>query len=212
MADTDPGPETIVAVSFADSGKAKEGIERLRTLKSKGQLAIEGLALIIRDEDGRIFESHLSEEPWAGRAGGGLVGLLVGILGGPLGMLLGGSAGVLIGAVADGREADKTESVLAEFSKSLQVGQAAIMAQLVERNPAIIDSAMSELGGRVLRRSVEDVEAEVVAAEEAQRKAEKETREQLLKARHEMRKEEVHVKVEEMKKRLHVPKATAVHS
>ncbi len=211
--DADTGPhQTIVAVHFADRGKAREGLERLRDLESQGQLAIEGLALVMRDEDGRIVESHLSGEPWAGRAGGGLVGVLIGILGGPLGMLLGGSAGVLVGAMVDAGEADQDESVLASFSKSLQVGQAALVAELVEPNPAMTDSAMAELGGRVLRRPLDEVEVEVAAAEKAQRKAEKEAREQLLKARLEMHKYEVHAKVEELKTKLHARKATAADS
>lgn len=199
MADTARSHTTIVAVSFADRGKAKEGLERLWNLESRGQVAIEGLALIARDEDGRIFESHLTGEPWAGRAGGGLVGILIGILGGPLGMLLGASAGLLIGALADSREADQTESVLAEFSKSLALGQAAVVAELIERDPTIVDSAMAELHGRVLRRPAADVEAEVAMAEKAQRNAEKEAREQLRKARYEMHKDEIHAKVEELK-------------
>jgi len=210
-ADTGPG-QTIVAVQFADRDKAREGLERLRDLESGGQLAIEGLALVRRDEDGRIVESHLSGEPWAGRAGGGVVGVLIGILGGPLGMLLAGSAGVLVGALVDDREADKGDSVLASFSKSLRVGQAALVAELVERNPAVTDSAMAELGGRVLRRPLDAVEVEVAVAEQAQRKAEKEAREQLLKARLEMHKYEVHAKIEELKTKLHAPKATAADS
>ena len=137
---------------------------------------------------------------------------MIGILGGPLGMLLAGSAGVLVGALVDDREADKGESVLASFSKSLQVGQAALVAELVERNPAMVDSAMAELGGRVLRRPLDEVEVEIAAAEQAQRKAEKEAREQLLKARLEMHKYEVHAKVEELKTKLHSPKATAADS
>ena len=123
-------------------------------------------------------------------------------------MLLGGSAGVLVGAMVDAGEADKDESVLASFSKSLQVGQAALVAELVERNPAMTDSAMAELGGRVLRRPLDEVEVEVAAAEKAQRRAEKEAREQLLKARLEMHTYEVHAKVEELKTKLHHPKAT----
>jgi uncharacterized membrane protein len=212
MADTAPNQQTIVAVSFADRGKAREGLERLRNLESRGQLAIEGLALATRDEDGRIVESHLSGEAWAGRTGGGLVGVLIGILGGPLGMLLGASAGLLAGALVDAREVDEADSVLASFSKLLQVGQAALVAQLVERDPAILDSAMAELGGRVVRRPLDEVEAEAAVAEEAQRKAEKEAGAQLLKARLEMRKDEVHAKVGEMKTKLHAPRATPVDS
>ena len=127
-------------------------------------------------------------------------------------MLLAGSAGVLVGALVDDREADKGDSVLASFSKSLRVGQAALVAELVERNPAVTDSAMAELGGRVLRRPLDAVEVEVAVAEQAQRKAEKEAREQLLKARLEMHKYEVHAKIEELKTKLHAPKATAADS
>jgi uncharacterized membrane protein len=207
MGDTAPNHETIIAASFADRARAREGLERLRNLDSQGQLSIEGLALVTRDEDGRIVENHLTGEPWAGRTGGGLVGVLIGTLGGPLGMLLGGSAGVLAGALVDARELDQADSALDSFSKWLQVDQAALVAELVERDPAIVDSTMAEIGGRVLRRTLDEVEAEVAAAEKAQRKAEKEAREQLLKARHEMRNYEVHAKVEEMKTKLRAPTA-----
>jgi uncharacterized membrane protein len=211
MADPTPHHETIVAVSFADRGKARMGLERLRSLESEGQLAIEELELVTRDEGGQIVENHLSGEPWAGRTGGGLVGVLIGTLGGPLGMLLGGSAGVLVGALADAREVGEADSVLAQFSTSVQVGQTTLVAQLVERSPAALDSAMAELGGHVLRQPLRDVEAEVAVADKAQRQAEKEARRQLIEARSEMRKDEVQAKVEEMKTRLHAPKAPAVH-
>ena len=211
MADIATNNETIVAVSFADRATAGEGLDRLRNLESRGQLAIEELALVTRDEDGRIAESHLSAERWGGRTGGGLVGVLIGILGGPLGMLLGGSAGLLVGALVDAREADEADSVLASFSKLLQVGQAALVAELVERNPSLVDSAMAELGGRILRRPLDEVEVEVAAAEKAQRHAEKDARAQL-QVRLEMRKYEVHAKVEEIKTKLRPRSARVVDS
>jgi len=203
MADTAPNHETVVAVSFSERDAALEGLERLRKLESQGQLAIEGLALVTRDQDGRIVENHLTGEPWAGRAGGGVVGVLIGILGGPLGMLLGGSAGVLVGALVDAHEVDQGDSVLASFSTLIHGDQAALVAELVERNPGVVDSTMAELGGRVLRRPLDEVEAEVAAAEKAERTAEKEARKELLEARLEMRKDEVQVRVAEMKTKLH---------
>jgi len=42
---------------------------------------------------------------------------------------------------------------------------------------------MSGLGGAVLRRSIYDVEAEIAAAEEAERKAKREARKALLRGR-----------------------------
>jgi hypothetical protein len=114
---------------------------------------------------------------------------------------------VLAGALVDAREVDQADSALDSFSKRLQVDQAALVAELVERDPAIVDSAMAELGWRVLRRTLDEVEAEVAVAEKAQRKVEKKAREQLLKARHEMRNYEVHAKVVEMKMKLYAPSA-----
>ena len=209
MADAAPRQETLIAVTFVDQDNANQALARLRDLESQGQVAIEGLALVIRNQDGQIVENHLTDGNWAGRAGGGVVGLLVGILGGPLGVLFGGSAGLVIGSVVDGHHADKADSVVSDISKSIQVGQSTVVAQLVEERPETIDSAISQLGGSVLRRPLDDVKAEVAVADNAQRQAEKEARTQLRDARHKMHRDEIHVKVEEMKARLHRPKPAA---
>jgi len=209
MAGATPRQETLIAVTFAEQGNAVQALAWLRDLESQGHVAIEGLALVIRNQDGQIAENHLTDGNWAGRAGGGLVGLLVGILGGPLGILLGGSAGVLIGALVDGHHADQADSVVSDISKSIQVGQTAVVAALVEDRPESIDTAMTRLGGRVLRRPVDDVKAEVALADKAQRAAEKEARTQLREARHKMHRDEIHVKFEEMKTKLHRPKPAA---
>jgi uncharacterized membrane protein len=207
MPETAPSQETVVAVSFADRDKAHEALTRLRDLESREQVSIEALALVTRADDGHLVEDHLSGAPWAGRAGGGLVGVLIGILGGPLGMLLGGSAGLLIGAVADGQSVDESDSVLGNIANAVPIGRTAILAELVERDTASVDAAMSPLGGKVVRRSVDDVQAEVAAAEQAQKTAEAEARKHLRHARHEMRKTEVHAKFAEMKARLHRERA-----
>lgn len=207
MANTRPSQETLIAVTFAENGNAVHALELLRELENRGEVGIEGLALVTRNDDGQLVENHLTDDAWQGRVGGGLIGVLVGILGGPLGILLGGSAGVLVGALVDGRDADEHDSVVSDVSKSIHVGETAVVADLVEDRPEIIDTAMAPLGGSVLRRPVDEVKAEVAVADKAQRAAEKEARKQLREGRHHMRKEEIHVKVEEMKTKLHRPAA-----
>jgi hypothetical protein len=83
----------------------------------------------------------------------------------------------------------------------------ALLAQVTEENPDVIDSAMARLGGEVMRRPVVDVEDEIAAAEEAQRNATREARKELQKARVEKSKEDAHAKVEELKSKLRRPKA-----
>lgn len=67
---------------------------------------------------------------------------------------------------------------------------------------AVIDAAMGALGGTVTRRSVADVEAEIAAVEEAQRKAARAAQQELMRARGEQTREAAHAKVEALKPRL----------
>ena len=56
------------------------------------------------------------------------------------------------------------------ISSSVEVGRIALLAIVRELNPEVIDAAISDLGGTVLRRYVADVEAEIAAAQDAERK------------------------------------------
>ena len=55
----------------------------------------------------------------------------------------------------------------------------------------------------MLRRPVAEVEGEIAAAEEAERKAKREARKELLRARHEHDKAAVKAKIGELKAKLH---------
>jgi hypothetical protein len=102
---------------------------------------------------------------YTGMASGGLVGLVIGVLDGPLGILIGGATGLLIRSLVDIDDADDTESVLSDISNSVGVGLTAFLAELTEHSSEVIDTAMARLGGIVLRRSVDEVEAEIAASE-----------------------------------------------
>ena len=61
---------------------------------------------------------------------------------------------------------------------------------------------MSDLGGTVLRRSVPDVEAEIAAAEDAERKAKWEARTELPRSHREHDKAAVDAKLDQLKAKL----------
>jgi uncharacterized membrane protein len=207
-------PENVVVVTFGEEPEkdtnAYQALTDLNQIGLQGQIKIAGAAVVTRDRDGRVVvKSEVGDDPYVGTAGGGTIGLLVGILGGPLGMLLGGSYGALVGSLFDLDDAATTESVLGEISKQVQPTRMAVVAQVTEQSPEVIDTAMARLGGAVMRRPVYEVESELAAAEEAQRKAEREARKQLRQAHLDKSKEEVHDKVEELKGKLHRSKAGA---
>ena len=62
---------------------------------------------------------------------------------------------------------------------------------------------MARLGGQVMRRPLADIESEIAAAQEAERKAKHEARKELREARIEKSKADAHAKVEELKAKLH---------
>jgi hypothetical protein len=66
-----------------------------------------------------------------------------------------------------------------------------------------VDAAMSDVGGTVARRPLVDVEAEIAAAEDAERTAKREARKELHRGRRERDKAAVNAKVEELKGKLH---------
>ena len=206
--------ENVIAVIFTEDANAFEAMTQLKDLDSQKQLELVGAAVVTRAEDGHIeVKDEVDDQSFAGTTGFGLVGLVIGILGGPVGVLIGGATGVLVGSLFDLGDTDDTESALSDISKSVQADRSALLAQVTEQSTEVVDTAMQRLGGEVHRRTLEDVEAEVAATEKAARKAKLEARKELIEARQHKHQEEIHAKIEELKAKLHPhKKATAAAS
>ena len=207
-------PDNVLVVTFGDDPEhdtnAYQALTDLRQLDAQGQIKVAGAAVVSRDADGRVdVKSEVGNDRYVGTASGGIIGLLVGIIGGPVGMLLGGTYGALVGSLFDIDDVATTDSVLGEISNQVQPTRTAVLAQVLEQSPDVIDTAMARLRGQVMRRPVFELEQELAAAQDAQRKAEREARTELHKARLEKSKEDAHAKVEQLKSKLHLTKARA---
>lgn len=194
------GAYSVIAVSFEDDANAYNALTVLKELDSQRRIGVQEGVVVERADDGQVIEKDRIESSFlASTAGGGLVGLLIGILGGPLGMLIGGTTGLLVGSLFDISDIEETESALAGISSAVKIGHTAVLAVVTEQTHEVIDTAMSSLGGTVLRRSVADVESEIAAAEEAERKAKHEARKQLIETRRAQSKAAVDAKLDELK-------------
>jgi len=203
--------ENVLAVNFAQDSVAYEALTTLKELDDQGQVALRGAAVVMRNEDGSIaIKDEVGDLGYEGTATGGIVGLIVGILGGPIGVLVGGATGVLLGSLFDMDDLDETDSVLSEMSRAVRIGHPSLLAEVVEQSPEVVDSAIEPLGGIVIRETLDDVEAEIAVAEDAQRAATNEARRQLHEQRREQRKEKVQQKVAELKSKLHIGQPAGV--
>ena len=201
----------VIAASFTDDDNAYRALTALKELDAQERVGLREAVVVVRGEDGQLLEKdRIESKRVPATAGGGLMGLLVGVLGGPLGVLIGGSYGLLVGSLVDIADVTEADSALAQISSSAKLGHTALLAVLVERSPDVVDAAMTEVGGNVARRSVADVEDEIAAAEKAEHKAKKEARKELMrqrqerdKAADEREKAAVQAKLQELKAKLH---------
>ncbi|HEX8855312.1 MAG TPA: DUF1269 domain-containing protein [Thermoleophilaceae bacterium] len=208
--------ETVIAVSFDDPNRLYDAVTKLKELDQQGQVAMYEGRVVERDLNGRLVVKDSvqggDDDRGVATVSGGLIGLLIGVLAGPVGMLLGGSIGLMTGAVIDMDVDDRDDSVLSAFTRQVQPGQTALFAHLDEQSYEVVDNAMRGMGGNVLRRPALDVESELAAAQEARDVAENEAREKLRKEHREQKKEEIDSKLDALRAKFRKPEKTRAAS
>jgi uncharacterized membrane protein len=163
-----PAVDSVVLVGFEENDKAYEAFSELKSLSDQKQLTARSAAVVERDQAGELhIKDSFDAETGLAAAGGGLVGMLLGLIGGPYGMLLGLTGGALAGGSFEMNRGDEQDEVLTQINAAINPGHTVLVAQVNEPTVAVLDKAMGDLGGVVLRRSEADVLTELEAAEDA---------------------------------------------
>ena len=81
------------------------------------------------------------------------MGALVGLLGGPAGVLVGATAGAVIGTITDMEESGVTDEFVNDVTTTLSPGKAALVADISEERVTPLDARMEQIGGVVFRRA-----------------------------------------------------------
>ena len=197
--------ENVVVVRFTEPSKAKEALTVLKQCDKEGRVSLESVAVVERTDKGelRMLDEWENVGP-IGIAGGSLLGMLIGVLGGPVGVLLGWGAGAVVGGSFDVDRATESDEALTVLARAIPPGAAGVVASIEEPAVEVVDAEMGMLGGEVTRRSVVDVVAELGAAHEAAAVAAREARRTV----REQRKADMHAdltdNVVKLKEKLHV--------
>lgn len=187
--------QNVVVSLFEVESEAYQALSQLRQYPGDERSYLTAAALVkkengvIRTLDSFDTGTHTADD----MAVGGLVGALIGILGGPIGILLGGSYGMLIGSVVDADDALKGISMLEQTAVKMQEGEVAIIGLAFEEDEAVLDQKLNRFKTTIVRFDAANVAAEVEEAEkmadEMARQARKELRDEKKAARKEKRAE-----------------------
>jgi uncharacterized membrane protein len=169
--------QNVVVIGFTEPSKAYQALSVLTSCNADGRIGLESAAVVERTPEGALLIPESADNAeLVGMASGSVVGTLIGVLGGPVGMLLGWGAGAMMGGAFDVDRAVTSDEALTVLGTAIPAGSTAVIANIEEPAVEVIDGEMTKLGGEVTRRPVADVMAELDAAEAAADAAARETR------------------------------------
>jgi uncharacterized membrane protein len=143
--------EKMLVVVFDSEAKVNKGADALKELDIEGTVSVYAGAIIKKNKDGTVSALDAREE-WPIRAvSGTAIGSLVGLLGGPVGVVIGASSGLMIGAFGDLYHSGVSAEFLDDVASTLSPGKYALVADISEDYVVPLDIRMEELGGEVFR-------------------------------------------------------------
>ena len=128
---------------------------------------------------------------------GGLIGMTVGILGGPIGMLLGAGFGSMLGANVDAGDAVYGAAMLEQIAEKLDDGMEAVIALVDEDAPEELDGKLSAYDTVIARFDAYDVADEVDRAAEMEKEM---ARQAVLELRKERKEERRRIREEKLER------------
>ena len=185
--------ENVLAVIFEVESEGYQAITTLRQQPLTEQYGILQMSLIKRTgktvTECDSFQSGVHTTDDTRR--GGVIGGLLGVLGGPIGVMLLGSTGALAGSVIDAKDAEKSESLIEKVAEKLTDNSVALIALVTEENEAALDAKLTPFKADIVRFDAADIAQEVEDAEKMQKEMERQARQQLRESKKAERKEAV---------------------
>jgi uncharacterized membrane protein len=146
----------LIAV-FETELAADDGLKALHQLHAQGDITLYSTGVIGKSDSGVVsIKKPMGHGP-VGTATGLAVGSLLGLLGGPIGLVVGAVTGTVVGAVRDFWVAGVGLDFIEEAESHLQPGRVALVAEVEEEWVIPVDSALEAVGGKVSRRTREQV-------------------------------------------------------
>ena len=139
----------------------------LGQLHESHQIRLGAAAVVGRRADGRAFAVEQAAREGGGTAAGGVEGVLTG----PFGLVLEEIPGALVGSRVDVADARRSDQLVRCFGDGVLPGSVVTVALVTEPTPEPVDALAARLGAVLTRRARDDVEREIVDAQDPPRRA-----------------------------------------
>ena len=115
---------TLIAILFSSKDAALEGVRALHALEVSGDIEIETVHVIRKDQSGAVTQVREDDDfpPPSGTLAGLALGTTVGVLGGGAGAAIGAGVGGMLGMLRDLYESKSLTGSLAEVANALVPG------------------------------------------------------------------------------------------
>jgi uncharacterized membrane protein len=159
---------TYVAIVFASDDKAHAGLRALWRMDEDAEITVHGAAVVRRDDRGHVHVADRNSDLGMRTAIGVGVGAILGLIAGPVGVGagvagaaamsvaaatgVGAVAGGVVGLTADVVTQEHRENAADESFFTLKHGQSAVVAEISENWPELLDDIMHPMGGVIYRR------------------------------------------------------------
>jgi uncharacterized membrane protein len=148
----------VMFATFDNEEKAYEAERALHQMHDDGVITWYDDAVVAKDASGKVVvRNEPTGEPIA-TVSGMIAGGLIGLLGGPIGSLVGVSAGTLVGAAFDLAHEGIDSTFVRDIGQQLETGKTTLIAHIDESWQVPVDTRMNALGGKVVRRTLTQIE------------------------------------------------------
>lgn len=154
--------ENVLLIPTASAEAGRSVLQVLDDLAAANVIEVRAAAVVERQADGRWRVPEETENiTYRGSISGGAVGALIGLLGGPAGMLLGGAAGFVVGSSVEIGDAQEAQTIVQALPRLVPPGTTAVVGDLYERDPVGLDRALLAFGVNAWRMTRAEAEAQL---------------------------------------------------
>lgn len=165
----------VIILDFDIESKPYQAFSEIKKLHVQKRIKGEQMAVVTHNADSNhkfTIEDFIDFTGSNKSSKGGFIGMIIGVLGGPMGLLLGWFAGGMIGATQDAKEIKNAQSVFDFLADKIREGETGVILIADEEdNRPLNDLVMYRLGGSIARLDYEEVEQDLKDAQELEKQA-----------------------------------------